>query len=179
MLCLLKCGRAGNGQCKTFAMKKKKKREYKQHWNRLLHNDKALFGINLYWYLEGLAIDEDQIFVLCHTQEYIETMPFDPWTVWRPFDCHGPLARYAKLRVRMLRECRERFPATEGKRSWHASRHVRDARAVMHAGIANYRFLLKSAVGGNVPGIPGACASRNFMHLVRGPWTDFMAGMDK
>ena len=40
------------------------------------------------------------------------------------------------------------FPATEGKRSWHASRHVRDARAVMHAGIANYRFPLKSAVGG-------------------------------
>ena len=23
---------------------------------------------------------------------------------------HGPLARYAKLRVRMRRECRERFP---------------------------------------------------------------------
>ena len=29
------------------------------------------------------------------------------------------------------------FPATGGKRSRHASRHVRDARAVMHAGIAN------------------------------------------
>ena len=29
------------------------------------------------------------------------------------------------------------FPATAGKRSRHASRHVRDARAVMHAGIAN------------------------------------------
>ena len=24
--------------------------------------------------------------------------------------CHGPLARYVKLRVRMRRECRERFP---------------------------------------------------------------------
>ena len=24
--------------------------------------------------------------------------------------CHGPLARYAKLRLRMRRECRERFP---------------------------------------------------------------------
>ena len=30
------------------------------------------------------------------------------------------------------------FPATAGKRSRHASRHVRDARAVMHAGIANF-----------------------------------------
>ena len=29
------------------------------------------------------------------------------------------------------------FPVTAGKRSRHASRHVRDARAVMHAGIAN------------------------------------------
>ena len=29
------------------------------------------------------------------------------------------------------------FPVTAGERSRHASRHVRDARAVMHAGIAN------------------------------------------
>ena len=34
------------------------------------------------------------------------------------------------------------FPATGGKRPRHASRHVRYARAVMHAGIANYRFPL-------------------------------------
>ena len=61
------------------------------------------------------------------------------------------------------------FPATAGKRSRHASRHVRDARAVMHAGGANLRFHLKSAAGENVPGIPGACATRNFTHLARGP----------
>ena len=29
------------------------------------------------------------------------------------------------------------FPVTAGERSRHASRHVHDARAVMHAGIAN------------------------------------------
>ena len=29
------------------------------------------------------------------------------------------------------------FPTTAPKRSRHASRHVRDARAVMHAGMAN------------------------------------------
>ena len=40
------------------------------------------------------------------------------------------------------------FPVTAGKRSRHASRHVRDARAVIYAGIANYRFPLKSAAGG-------------------------------
>ena len=27
---------------------------------------------------------------------------------------HGPLARYVKLRVRMRRECRERFPRHRG-----------------------------------------------------------------
>ena len=50
------------------------------------------------------------------------------------------------------------LPATAGKRSRHASRHVRDARAVMHAGIIKKQFPLKSVAGENVPGIPGACA---------------------
>ena len=62
------------------------------------------------------------------------------------------------------------FPVTAGKRSQHASRHVRHPRAVMHAGIANQRFPLKSAAGENVPSIPGACATCNFTYLVRGPW---------
>ena len=62
------------------------------------------------------------------------------------------------------------FPATAGKRSRHASRHVRDARAVMYAGIANWRFSLKSVAGQNVPGIPGGYASRNATYLARGPW---------
>ena len=52
------------------------------------------------------------------------------------------------------------FPATAGKQSRHASRHVRDARAVMHTGIANSRFPLNSAAGGNVPSIPGALKSK-------------------
>ena len=58
------------------------------------------------------------------------------------------------------------FPATAGKRSRYASRHVR---AAMYAGIANWQFPLKSAAGENVPGIPGACATHNFTYLVRGP----------
>ena len=48
----------------------------------------------------------------------------------------GPLARYVQLRVCMRRECRERFSRHAGKRSRHASRHVRGARVVMFAGIA-------------------------------------------
>ena len=61
------------------------------------------------------------------------------------------------------------FPATAGKQFRQATRHVRDARAVMHAGIVNSRFPLNLASGENVPGIPGACATRNFTYLVRGP----------
>ena len=67
-------------------------------------------------------------------------------------------------------------PFTAGKRSRHASRHVRHARAVMHVGIVNKPFLLKSAVGENVPGIPGACATCNFKYLVRGPLGQPYAG---
>ena len=46
----------------------------------------------------------------------------------------------------MRRGCRECFPPplasneTTSYRSWHASRHVRHARAVMHVGIANQRW---------------------------------------
>ena len=46
------------------------------------------------------------------------------------------------------------FLATMGLRSRHASRHVRDARAVMHAGIASYRFPLKSVAGKTFPAFP-------------------------
>ena len=46
------------------------------------------------------------------------------------------------------------FSATAGKQSRHASRHVLDARAVMHAGIGNSRFPLNSAVGEKFPAFP-------------------------
>ena len=39
--------------------------------------------------------------------------------------------------LRMRRECRERFPRHIGLATRHESRHVRNARAVMHAGIAD------------------------------------------
>ena len=44
--------------------------------------------------------------------------------------------------LRMHRECRERFPRhrIQSKPSRYASRHVRDARAVMHVGIAQLRW---------------------------------------
>ena len=66
------------------------------------------------------------------------------------------------------------FPATLGQRSRHASRHVRNARAVMHAGIANWRFSLMSVAGKTFPGIPGACATRNCTYLVRGSCLNYI-----
>ena len=60
------------------------------------------------------------------------------------------------------------FPATDfkGNRylgSRHASRHVRNARAVIHVGIVNPQWQ------GDVLGIPGAYATCNCMYLARGP----------
>ena len=59
---------------------------------------------------------------------------------------HGPLTRYVKLRVAHAPGMPGTFPSpskskeTASYRSRHASRHVRDARAVMHVGIDNPRW---------------------------------------
>ena len=41
----------------------------------------------------------------------------------------------------------------------------------MHAGNANQRFPFQVGAAENVPGIPGACATRTFAYLIRGPWS--------
>ena len=69
----------------------------------------------------------------------------------------------------MRRECRKRFPTTAGKQSRHALRHVRDARAVMHAGIANLQFPLKSVSGKTFPALPVHALPAILLNLVRGP----------
>ena len=62
---------------------------------------------------------------------------------------YGPLTRYVKLRVAHAPGMPRTFlptPNSKETASWrsrHASRHVRDARAVMHVGIANPRWLGK------------------------------------
>ena len=59
---------------------------------------------------------------------------------------HGPLTRYVKLRVAHAPGMPGTFSPppiskeTAIKRSRHASRHVRDARTVMHAGIGSPRW---------------------------------------
>ena len=56
---------------------------------------------------------------------------------------HGPLTRYAKLRVAHAPGTCSPPPISKESASWrprHASRHVRDARAVRHVGMANLRW---------------------------------------
>ena len=82
-------------------------------------------------------------------------------------DMGGLLTRYANLRIAHAPGTFCAAPTskeTAGKRSRHASQHVPGARAVMHVGIAHPRWR------GNIPGITGACATRNFAYLVNGPY---------
>ena len=82
----------------------------------------------------------------------------------------GLLADTLNCGLRMRRECREHFPPpptskeTAGKRSRHASRHVRHARAVMHVGITYLRWRRKRFRHSQ------RMRTRNFTYLVRGPW---------
>ena len=82
---------------------------------------------------------------------------------------NGPLARCVNCGLRMRREYRERFPRHHGLAfptciTARASRTCRDAR------LDRLLVVYFDAGGGeNVPGIPGACANRNFTYLVRDP----------
>ena len=85
--------------------------------------------------------------------------------------CHGPLTRYVKLRIAHAPGMPGTFPPpqtskeTASLRSRHASRHVRHV---------PWCILGSLNRGGreNVPGIPGACATRKFAYVVRGPWSE-------
>ena len=88
------------------------------------------------------------------------------------FILHGPLTRYVKswgVHAPGMPGTFSPTPTskkTASSRSRHASQHVRHARVVMHVGIAKPRWV----VGwGDVPGIPGACATLKFTYLARGP----------
>ena len=72
---------------------------------------------------------------------------------------HGPLTRYVKLRIALL-----------------ISNETAISDPGMHPGTCVTHVLrcmsgsLISGGGENVPGIPGACATRNFTYLARGSW---------
>ena len=86
--------------------------------------------------------------------------------------CMGLLPDTQNCGLRMRRECWERFPhhrvlAIPTRITARASRMCRDA--------CRDRLLAVSfevGAGENVPGIPGACSTRNFAYLERGPLCD-------
>ena len=88
-----------------------------------------------------------------------------------PLRRNGPLTRYAKLWLRMRRECRERFPCHRLQRTPLVSDPG------MHHGngtcVTDVPWCMSGSLtwggGENVAGIPGACATRNFTYLARGP----------
>ena len=72
--------------------------------------------------------------------------------------------------LRMHRECRERFPRRRLQRKLLVSDPgVHLGTCVTHVPWCMSDSLTHSG-GENVPGIPSACANRNFTYLVRGPW---------
>ena len=70
--------------------------------------------------------------------------------------CHRPLTRYVKLQVAHARKCLERFPHHWLQRKTHVPWCMSES--------------LTRGGRENVPGIPGACAIRNYAYLIRGPW---------
>ena len=70
----------------------------------------------------------------------------------------------------MRRECRERFPCKRLQRKQQVSDPgMHHDTRVTH--VPWYMWgSLNHGGGENVPSIPGACATRNFTYLARGPW---------
>ena len=130
-----------------------------------------LYLVKIYTY-HNLTIKSATIIVVFTNKHQVKYLSWqsnqnNPITDGNSFSCMGLLPETQNCGCACTGNTGNVFPVIAGKRFWHASRHVR---AVMHAGIANQRFPLKSAAGENVPGIPGACSTCNFTYLVRGTW---------
>ena len=73
--------------------------------------------------------------------------------------------------LRMRRECRGRFARHRPYRKPLVSDpDMHHGTCVTHVPWCMSWSLTRGG-GENVPGIPGACATRNFTYLVRGPWS--------
>ena len=82
----------------------------------------------------------------------------------------GLLTRYGNYGLRMRRECREHFPGHRLQRkSVINDPGMQHDTCVTHVPWYMSGSLTRGS-GKNVPGIPGACATRNFPYLVRGPY---------
>ena len=92
-------------------------------------------------------------------------------TCWKSFQnkiyFHGPLTRYVKLRVAHVPGMPGTFspPLRVSDPDMHHGTYVPSC---MPGSLIN--SFLWSRCGENAPGIPGACATRNFTYLQRGPF---------
>ena len=82
----------------------------------------------------------------------------------------GLLPDTQNCRLRMRRECRERF-----LHHWLQRKPLVNDSGMHHGTYVTHMpwcisGSLNRGGGGNVLGIPGACATRDFAYLVRGPW---------
>ena len=84
----------------------------------------------------------------------------------------GLLPDTPNCRLRMRRECRERFPRHRLQRKPLVSDPgMHHGTCVTHVPWCMSGSLTRSG-GENVPGIPGACATHNIAYLARGPWVN-------
>ena len=89
----------------------------------------------------------------------------------------GPLARYVKLWVAHA----PGMPGTFSPPPWISDPNMHHGTCAIHVPWYMPGLLTSGSLWsqwwGNVTGIPGACATRNFTNLVRGPWLRRMATM--
>ena len=84
--------------------------------------------------------------------------------------CNGPLARYVKLRVAHAPGMPGTFSSSPRvyDPDMHHGTCVMHVPWIMPGSLTSGSFEIGGVV--NVPGIPGACATRNFTYLVRDPF---------
>ena len=84
----------------------------------------------------------------------------------------GLLPDTSNCGLRMRRECTERFPRHQYQRkSLVSDPGMHNGTCVTHVPWCMSGSLIRGG-GENVPGIPGACATRNFTYLARSPAAD-------
>ena len=119
----------------------------------------------------ALAYDFSQ--VITHLNGPFSTIGWACYTVtaprvWRWRHDNGPLTRYI-CRLRMRRECCERFPHHRLQRKPLVS----DPGMYHSTCVTHVPWCMSGSLtrGGrwNDPGIPGVCATHNFAYLARGP----------
>ena len=91
--------------------------------------------------------------------------------------CNGPFTRCSKLRVTHAPGMSETFsPPPTSKESLVSDPGMHHGTCVTHVPWCESGSLTRGD-GENVPGLPGACATRNFVYLVRGPCWRTLCGL--